>query len=714
MEKVELLSPVGNMECLDAAIEGGCDAVYLSGTMFGARSFAGNFNNDELKEAIIKCHLYGVKVYVTVNTIIYEREVDNFIDYIRYLHEIGTDAVIMQDIGMIDLVRKKFPNLEIHASTQMHIHNFEGAKFIKKLGIKRVVMARETSIDVIKEIKKKLNIEVETFIHGALCVCYSGQCLMSSLIGNRSGNRGTCTQCCRKPYDLYDLNNKLNTDSYLLSTKDLCTINNIDKIIESGVDSLKIEGRMKRPEYVYLVTKIYRKVIDKYYETGKVIIDDTDLLELKKIFNRQFTKGFMFNEDNNSFVYQTRPNHQGIKVGTVIFKKKHTLKIKLDDTVHVHDGLRILDIKEDRGLVIDKMYVNKKPVETAYKGDIIELYYDKFAKEGASVLLTTDYNSIINISNKIKEKNRKVLIDVSVKLRYDDYLSISLTDGEYIVNLKSDFLIEKALNNPISEEVVKKQLCKTGDTIYKVHDIDVNMDDDIFVNIKDLNKMRRDILEKLNKKRIGSVDFKEEEYRIKLPNIIEEHNESILINDRKHYDSNYDITYTENASLLNLPKVLYKVPRVINNYNEINNRVLIGELGSIIKYKEFDTDFSFNVVNSYSVAFLHSIGAKKITLSYELTISQIENIVKSFIDRYKVKPNLEVIYNSYPEAMICKFDLNKMYGVSKSYLKDQFNFKYKVVSYDDYMKIYNYKKIIYDKEELYNAGITNLRINKEI
>ena len=198
----EVLAPVGNMNCLKAAINAGCDAVYLAGRNFGARSFAGNFSNEELVEAINICHLYGVKVYIAANTLIYEREVNTFLDYIRFIHKIGADAVIVQDLGMMDLIRKKFPNLEIHASTQMHIHNYEGALLAQKLGIKRIVIARETPIDVIEKIKRELNIEVEVFIHGALCVSYSGQCLMSSFIGKRSGNRGQCAQPCRLNYKL--------------------------------------------------------------------------------------------------------------------------------------------------------------------------------------------------------------------------------------------------------------------------------------------------------------------------------------------------------------------------------------------------------------------------------------------------------------------------------------------------------------------------------
>ena len=221
MKKPELLAPVGNQESLVAAIEAGCDAVYLSGTMFGARKFAKNFNNQELKLAIEYAHKYKVKVYVTVNTLIYEEEVEEFLNYIDFLHKSNVDALIMQDIGMMDLVRKTYPNLSIHASTQMHIHNIEGTKFMENLGLERVVLARETSYEDIKKIKEKTNIELEIFIHGALCMCYSGQCLMSSLIGGRSGNRGSCTQCCRLPYDLISDNKKINKDKYLLSTKDL-------------------------------------------------------------------------------------------------------------------------------------------------------------------------------------------------------------------------------------------------------------------------------------------------------------------------------------------------------------------------------------------------------------------------------------------------------------------------------------------------------------
>ena len=251
MNKVELLAPAGDFSCLKAAIEAGCDAVYIGGKLFGARAFSSNFTDDEIIKAINYAHLFGVKVYVTTNTLIYDKEVERFLEYISFLHKNNVDAVIIQDLGMLDLVRQTFPNLEVHASTQMHIHNLDGASFMEKLGVKRVVLARETSISKIKEIKEKTNIDIEIFIHGALCVSYSGQCLMSSLIGNRSGNRGTCAGSCRQSYSIVDENNNIILNNkYPLSMKDLCSLENLKTLLDIGVTSLKIEGRMKSSSYV--------------------------------------------------------------------------------------------------------------------------------------------------------------------------------------------------------------------------------------------------------------------------------------------------------------------------------------------------------------------------------------------------------------------------------------------------------------------------------
>ena len=259
--KKELLAPAGNMECLKAAVLNGADAVYLACKNFGARKFASNFTNDEIKEAIKFCHLYGVKVYVTMNTLVKNEEVESFIEQARFLHKNGVDAILVQDFGMICLLREMFPNLEIHASTQANTSSYETAKFYHDLGIKRVVFSRELSIEEIDKID--IPIEKEAFIHGALCISYSGLCLMSSMLGERSGNRGECTGCCRLPYTLYDKDKKLSSNKYLLSTKELNTSTEFDKLLNSSIYSFKIEGRMKSPLYVGFIVNLYRRLIDK-------------------------------------------------------------------------------------------------------------------------------------------------------------------------------------------------------------------------------------------------------------------------------------------------------------------------------------------------------------------------------------------------------------------------------------------------------------------
>lgn len=707
MKKVELLAPAGNMDSLKAAVMAGCDAVYLGGVLFGARAFAGNFTNEEIVYAINYAHLYGVKVYVTINTIIYDSEVERFLDYVRFLHKNNVDAVIIQDIGMFDLLRKKFPNLELHASTQMNIHNYDGALLAKKLGFKRVVMARETPIDVIKKIKEEIDIEIEVFIHGALCVSYSGECLLSALVGKRSGNRGTCAQICRKKYDFYDDDkNKLNTNNYLLSTKDLCTLKYVDKLIEIGVDSLKIEGRMKRSPYVYLVTKTYRKVIDNYYNTGKLKIDENDIIELKKMFNRNFTKGFMLNEDNNNFTYDKRPNNIGIEVGQVISKVKNDLKIKLTYGVSVHDGLRILDDKEDKGLVINKMFINNKSVLEAKKGDVITLKYDKYVEKNSKVLLTSSKKQLDSISEAINAQERFIYIDLNFTAKENENLKLTITDGLNTVTEVLDKTPMRAINKETSFDVIKKQLSKLGNTVYKARSITLNLDDNLFINIKDINEIRRRAISKLNEKRLYKIDFVEKDYTIGVPDFPSIKQTAVLVNkENESLKDKYDLIYTEDEKTKDEDSIIV-LPRILNEHPFIKNTVMIGDFGGLLKYDNFQTNVSFNVVNSYSVAFLHSLGAKLVTLSYELSLSQIKNMIEIYKKRYNKNPNTSLIINSYPESFVSKFNLNKKYNVKSGYLKDSYGNFLKVKTKGDIMAVYHFKKVnLYDIKEVFETGV---------
>lgn len=307
INKPELLAPAGDMECFKAAINAGADAVYLGGTEFGARAYASNFSEEELCYAISYAHLFGVKVYLTVNTVVKQREFNRLHDFLKPFYEDGLDGVIIQDFGVLKYIKDHFPGIELHASTQMCVTNHYGARLLKDYGVCRIVPARELSIDEIINIKKETGIDIECFIHGAMCYCYSGQCLFSSFLGGRSGNRGRCAGPCRLPYEVYG-----KKELYPLSLKDMCTISKIGELIDAGVDSFKIEGRMKNPYYVAGVTSLYRKYIDLYLKehSSDLVIDDIDLNLLKKLYIRtELEDGYLHRHNGKEMVTISKPGY---------------------------------------------------------------------------------------------------------------------------------------------------------------------------------------------------------------------------------------------------------------------------------------------------------------------------------------------------------------------------------------------------------------------
>ena len=700
MKKVELLAPAGNMENLKYAVMAGCDAVYLGLKKFGARAFSSNFSDSEFIEAVNYCHLYGVKVYVTLNTIIYDYEVEDFLKTVDFIHKNNVDAVLIQDLGMLDLVRKTYPNLEVHASTQMHIHNLDGVKVLEKLGIKRAVLARETSIDTIKYIKENSNIELEVFVHGALCVSYSGECLMSKFIGGRSGNRGECAGACRLSYNVVDDNNNiLNKNKYPISTKDLNTIYYIDKLIESGVASLKIEGRMKSREYVYMVVKLYRDTIDNYYKTGRVIVNEDDLLKLKKIFNREYTKGFLFNIKNNELINSYRPNHMGVNVGKVLNYKNGYATILLTDHVSIGSGLRALSKNnKDVGILVNEFYKNNKLVKDAYRDDIISIkVHDKVFKDDI-VVITNDKSISNSIEDYIKNNKRKVLISGKVSCKLG-IITLEVSDGINKVVVSSNNVF-KSINKSTTKEDISVKLNKLVNTVYKFNSLDINIDSNLFIPLKEINGLKNDMVMLLNDKRLYKNNYVKSKYYIDLPNFKKEELITCYTNNINNLDKKYDIVYTDKNCL----------PRVIDKYENYNN-VMIGELGGFNKCSNVTTDVSFNVVNSYAVAFLHSMGASCVTLSYEMTDTDIENLVNSYINRYNKRPNLELIVYGYPVIMCSKYSLNKEYNKNILYLKDRFNNKFKVITKNNIMYIYFYNKIDKYDKKYYELGINRLRFN---
>lgn len=714
MKKPELLAPAGNMDAFLAAIEAGADAIYIGGYTFGARAFANNFSDDEIIKCINYAHLYGVKVYITVNTIVYEKEVDLFLNYIDFLHRNNVDAIIIQDLGMFDLVRKVYPNLELHASTQMHIHNLNGVLNLQKWGAKRVVMARETSYETLKKIKKHTSIELEVFVHGALCVSYSGQCLMSSLIGGRSGNKGKCAGTCRQQYNLIDDNGKkYNEDSYLLSTRDLNTLEDIGKLIELGIDSFKIEGRMKRAEYVYLVVSIYRKAIDNYLKYKETRITEDDILELKKIYNRKFTKGYLFNDKNIMNTY--RPNHLGIKIGKVIKKDKNSIYIKLNNKLINGDGIRFLNKVEDDGLIISQMYINKQKVISAKENDVIEIKGNINCDNGATVIKTTDKEQMDKLNNLINKRTRKVSINGKVIVKQDEFMKITLNDEKNEVTFISDEKPQLATNKPLMKEDIEKQIKKINDTVYTFRNLEIYTDNKSFVPLSKLNEIRRGAIELLDQKRLYNIEYKKCSYNIDLPNFNTVNKENILIRNKDMYSK----IKSEKFNELYLPDYLYnvinddrkvlKLSRVQNENRKYDTPVLVGEIGSIIK--DCYTDFSFNVVNSYTVAFLHSIGVNRVTLSQELNDEEIKELIDAYIKRYQKNPNLELIVYGREEMMISKYNILKNLDNHNNYfLMDKYKNRMPILINNDIMTIFNYnirdKK---DKFKYFNMGVNYVR-----
>ncbi len=690
MKKTELLIPVGNKECLIAAIHNGADAVYLGGKKFGARAYSNNFDEQEMVEAIKLCHLYGVKIYVTVNTMIYNNEVEQVMNYLNFLYTNNVDAVIMQDNGMIELTRKTIPDLEIHVSTQAHNHNKPAIEHYKNIGCTRVVFDRESSLESIYNID--VDIEKEVFVYGALCICYSGNCLMSALNGGRSANRGMCVGSCRLPYTLYK-NDTKQKEGYLLSTKDLNTLSNLKEILDKGIDSLKIEGRMKSKEYVSIVTKTYRKLIDNYYEGKDIILTKEDNDKLLQTYNREFTKGYLFNETN--IINDKTSNHQGIKIGTVIGVNNKRITIQLDKNLYQNDAIRF--DKPNKGMYVNSLYNNKGLlVSSISKGNTCQVdNKDRIMIKdllGSNVLKTID-TKLNDELNNIQEK--KININISFKAFIGQNSTLTITDNTNTIEVTGN-IVDKALNAPITKERIQEQLSKLGNTPYKLSIIDITIDNNIFINLKELNELRRNAVEQLTNKREGTpisekqINFKEYPYKTaSKPKIsILTRNEDQL---KLAISNNIDIIYTTEENLYNKYKqnknIYLRLDRVLETHKEYKQEnLLCTEFGSIVKYSKENnirTDYYLNAANDHTISKYLGLNSKSVTISIEADNLQINEI--------KNKEQSEIIIYGYPESMIIK---NNIFNIrdEKTYLKDIKGNKYKVI-FKNFTHIFNHEPI---------------------
>lgn len=612
MKKVELLSPAGNYECLVAAVQAGCNAVYLSGKMFGARSFAGNFDNEELIKAVNYCHLHMVKVYVTVNTIVLESEFEELDKYLAFLETINIDAVIVQDLGVLRLIKTKYPQLEVHASTQMNIFNENGALLLKELGVTRVVLARETPIEEVKKISKIIDTEV--FIHGALCFSSSGNCLMSSVIGRRSGNRGKCAQPCRKIYSIYEDDKLIEENKSILSMKDLMTLEYLDQILDSGVSSLKIEGRMKSPEYVYTVTKAYRDAIDEYYTHHKYVITNKTYENILVTFNRSFTKGYLFNEDNTNIVNTEYVNHRGIVIGKIINATKDFIEIKLSNDISLHDGLRVLSNNE-YGLYLTGIYINNNLVKSAKSGDVVRIFIKNNSKIGDEVVKTSSINLINEIKEVLRVENIKFPIDLTVSMFSGKRLTINIKLDDYSFNVNGEVL--EYSDQVLNEDRIKEQLSKLTSTVYKVNSFKLRTDHNCFVRVSSLNELRRIFINELNTYLLLKKD---------------KVNPSYLVNNNKLNKPKKAPKIECVVSTINQQEVCKKfnIERIITLNEDYggrinsNNKKYTHNLGNITK----DSIISpyFNVVNKNALKVVEELGLKTCYLSPEIDLNTIKEL----------------------------------------------------------------------------------------
>ncbi len=728
--KKELLAPAGNFLCLKQAVHNGADAVYLAGKRFGARGYADNFTNEELVQAIKYCHLYGVKIYVTVNILIYEKELKDTLEYVEFLYRNQVDALIMQDIGLMRIVHQKYPNLEIHASTQTNTHTLSQIKMLEKLGVKRVVLAREMTLAEIKALETKM--EIEVFIHGALCISYSGQCLFSSLLMNRSGNRGVCAQLCRLPYKLYQGDKEILTPGpYLLSPKELNTASLFDKLLESNITSFKIEGRMKSPEYVGFITKFYREIIDNYEKNKAIKIDEEKLKQLKVLFNRDFTNGHLFGDRNEKLMNLKSSNHQGIPLGNVVYVDKKHIKIKLTEDLAQEDGIRF--VSDDKGLIVNYLYNQKGLlINKAKKNDIVVLD-NKIGINNLGLVLKTSDHLLNETLRNYQEK--KIKIKWLVKAKESEPLEIAITDYENTLTRQGN-VVSRAINQPTTKEIITSKLKMLGDSPFEMEKIDGEIANNIFINMSDLKKLKQSLVKELITLRENKQNYAVVINEIEEKKIVKKKDQMVyytaVVREEEQLkaclDNNIDIIYVDNGLLYQKyqkeKNIFLRLKRIMNSYPDLKApSLLVGELGSVFEYsqsKEVVTDYFLNVVNKESVKFLTENGVKRVTLSVECSLEDIKEI------RQKVDSDLEVVIYGRLEAMVNKYcPLN--YVVNKEnncevcqdghkyYLENQGKRKYPLVMDRDKHLMHIFFHEVRDniglKKDLVEMGVNYFRLD---
>ena len=645
----ELLAPAGSMEALRAAIANGCDAVYLGMQKFGARAYSANFSEQELAEAVAYAHIRGVKVYVTVNTIVFQDELEDVYRQLHFLNGLGVDGVIAQDLAVLTYVARNFCDMEAHCSTQMGIDDLEGALLAKELGAKRAVISREVPLEQVKRIREQADLPVEVFVHGALCISYSGNCIMSSMTGNRSGNRGRCIGSCRKLYDFVDLGTgKSLGKSYILSTKDLNTIQAADDF--TGIDSLKIEGRMRGPEYVANVVSRCRMALD-----GRA--DADDLQKLDRTFNRTYTKGYLLHEDKEDIVNPERPNNHGFRIGTVARFKKGMYQLALEGELNQNDVIRIRHGNEDVNLSVAKIYDQVGKLING-SSDTCFIKVKECLAPGDVVYKTKDVRYMKQLESQLTGEFRRFPLDVTVHAHAGAPLVVDAGGLGCTCTYVGDTDLDAAVSKPTTLEGVEKQFGKLNETVFSLGKVCLEGRDG-FIPVKMLNEARRCVVEALYSEKLSSKPRGVVKPEACEP-ICFEPAEPFLcaqVATQEQYDACRECgigsVYFGNV-----------VPRNGSEYRDREGELLLGGLGGVYRYRDsnpFVTDYSMNVVNAKSCYELHRLGAKRVTLSYEVNRDQLACLLDVYRRENGGLPSLEMIVYGHAPLLVTKYcPLEKM------------------------------------------------------
>lgn len=769
-KRYELLAPAGNSEALRAAVQNRADAVYLSGKAFGARKFAGNFTKEELVKAVQYCHVRGVAVYVTVNTLVFNDEMDTLKAYLAFLYNHDVDAIIVQDIGVLDYIRKTYPDWDVHCSTQMSVQTMADVHYLEKLGVQRVVLGREMSLETIRQVKKKTNLALEVFVHGALCISVSGQCLMSSMIGGRSGNRGRCAQPCRQLYTLTTEKTRKPVDSfkdrYLLSPKDLCTLKELHHLVDAGAFSFKIEGRMKSPEYVAAVVRAYRNMLDAI-EAGKKVREEAKEKELA-VFNRGFTRGHLFGDEGARLMSSYHSGNQGYLLGSVIGydKKKQQLSLKLEETLSQNDEIQIRRDGKSFGGRAERIEQNGKMVTYCAAGAICKVNFKHECYSKEQVFKTYDEIGIKSLKETYHKEMLEIPVKIEVSIKDGEALYGKISDGSQEIEVWAEDVPERALNKPLSEEKAMLQMSKLGGTPFKAQEMIVHLGSGLAVPIKALNELRRDLVEALIQERSkwhqrqkGSAKslievnqiqkndserkWSKKELKFSCSVTSLEQLEALLLVDS---GSEIPIIYFRNPDLLEdaikvvakhrfKGKLVPEILKLVSDEELIQYRqkiqalgldtVLIQNVGHIEVFKSFEImgDISLNIVNDRSLCYYYQHHMlQRVALSPEVNLSQIKemDLIPSktellgfgflpvmALKHCLVKGNNECRSKSIPcRNELCRDEL--------FFLKDRKSEHFPIYRHaTGYSEVYNSKRLLLleNMQDLAEAGIGIMRLN---